>query len=81
MTYASPYYVRISERRKPRHRRALYKALGFGLVAAVVVPLTLIATLAGVGRLRPVSIETRSEARLTGTFGPPSRRRSGVKAR
>lgn len=74
MTYASPLYVRISERRKTRHRRSLLRALGFGAVAALLLPLTVLATLAGVGRLRPVSIEASSEIRLTGTYGPPSRR-------
>lgn len=74
MTYASPYYVRISERRKPRHRRAWFKATGFCLIVALLVPLTLAATLAGVGRLRPVASEAWSDLRLTGTFGPPSRR-------
>ena len=74
MTYASPSYVRISERRKPRHRRALFKALGFGLVIGVVVPMVVLATLAGVGRLRPVSMDSRAEVRLTGTYGPPTGR-------
>jgi hypothetical protein len=52
----------------------LLRAVSFGLIMAVLVPLTVLATLAGVGRLRPVSIEAASEVRLTGTFGPPSRR-------
>jgi hypothetical protein len=52
----------------------LLRAVSFGLIAAVCVPLTVLTTLAGVGRLRPVSIEAASEVRLTGTYGPPSRR-------
>ena len=47
--------------------------MSFGLVAAVLVPLTLAATLVGVGRLRPAP-EAWSEIRLTGTYGPASRR-------
>jgi hypothetical protein len=73
MTYASPSYVRISERRKPRHRRSFARAVSFSLIAAALVPLTLAATLAGVGRLRPAP-EVWSEIRLTGTYGPASRR-------
>lgn len=74
MTYASPYYVRISERRKPGHRRRFWKVAGFGLMALALVPASLAATLAGVSRLRPSTADLRSEARLTGTFGQPSGR-------
>jgi hypothetical protein len=73
MTVASPLHVRIPVRRKPEHRR-IYKAAGFGLLAALLMPLTLGATLIGVSRMRPASMETRGEARFTGTFGPPSGR-------
>jgi hypothetical protein len=52
----------------------LLRAVSFGLIAAVCIPLTVLATLAGVGRMRPVSLEAASEVRLTGTYGPPSRR-------
>lgn len=73
MTVASPLHVRIPVRRKPRHR-GLFKAAGFCLVAGLLVPLTLAATLLGVGRLRPAAVEQRAEVRYTGTYGPNSGR-------
>jgi hypothetical protein len=73
MTVASPLHVRIPERRKPKHRR-IYKALGFGLVAALLVPLTLGVALIGVSRMRPASMEMHAEVRFTGTFGQPAGR-------
>ena len=74
MTYVSPLYVRIPKRRKSRHRRGFAKTLGVGLAVVVIVPLTLVATLAGVGRLRPASVDTRADIRFTGTFGIPAGR-------
>jgi hypothetical protein len=73
MTVASPLHVRIPVRRKPKHRR-IYKAAGFGLIAALIVPLTLAGTLVGVSRMRPASMEMRADVRFTGTYGPASGR-------
>jgi hypothetical protein len=73
MTVASPLHVRIPVRRKPKNRRLL-KAAGFGLAAALIVPLTLAATLVGVSRMRPASMEMRADLRFSGTYGPASGR-------
>jgi hypothetical protein len=73
MTVASPLHVRIPVRRKPKHR-GIYKAAGFGLAAALLVPLTLGMTLIGVSRMRPASMEMRADVRFTGTYGPASGR-------
>ena len=56
MTVASPLHVRIPERRKPKHRR-IYKALGFGLVAALLVPLTLGVALIGLAEGQSIAFE------------------------
>jgi hypothetical protein len=78
MTVASPLHVRIPVRREPRLGKSrigrLFKAVGFWLIAAALVPAVLVVALIGAARLRPASIEMRSEIRYSGTYGPPSGR-------
>ncbi len=74
MTYASPLHVRIPPRRNPRNNWPVLKALAFALAAVAVVLVAIVAAVMGSGRLMPVSLETRTDLRYTGTFGPPQRR-------
>lgn len=73
MTVASPLHVRIPVRRKPRFGR-FFGVVGFWLIATALVPAVLVVALIGASRLRPASIEMRSEIRYSGTYGPPSGR-------
>ncbi|MET0708526.1 MAG: DUF2778 domain-containing protein [Tardiphaga sp.] len=70
----SPLHVRIPARRNPKNRWRFLKALAFGLVAVAVFLVAIAAAVMGTGRLMPASMETRTDLRYVGTFGPPSRR-------
>lgn len=76
MTFAacSPLHVRIPARRNPRNRWRVLKALAFGLIAVAIFLVAIAAAVMGTGRLIPASMQTRSEFRYSGTFGPPSGR-------
>ena len=70
----SPLHVRVPARRNPKKRWRVLTALAFGLAGLVVFLVAIAAAVMATGRLMPASMETRTEFRFTGTFGPPTRR-------